>query len=86
MANKPRNPIPVAVPKHTTEEEEMMKRLAYFAQRREGIAVNILCSLIQGTLANNECSKADCLLVTDLSVEMADKLLERLYPKPEEKK
>ena len=47
MANKPTRPIKVATPKPPTEEEMMVKRLAYFAQRREQISLAILCSLLQ---------------------------------------
>ena len=95
MANKPRNPIKLS-PKMTNEqmqelakkqeEEQMMKRLAFFAQRREGIAVNILCSMMQGAITNKDVTNFDCKSLVDLSVEMTDSLLEKLYPKPEDKK
>ena len=93
MANKPRNPIKLS-PKMTNEqmlelakkqeEEQMMKRLAYFAQRREGIATEILCSLIRGRVPGT--TKAGFMEYVDISVEIADRLLEKLYPKPEDKK
>ena len=93
MANKPRKPIKLS-PKMTNEQmqelakkqedEQMMKRLAYFAQRREGIATNILCSLTHGREPGR--SKDDLMEYVDFSVEMADRLLEKLYPKPEDKK
>ena len=89
MTNKPRNPIKLS-PKMTNEqmqelakkqeEEQMAKRLAYFAQRREGIAVHILGSLLQ----NNPGVKGEDVIIK--AVDLTDKLLEKLYPKPEDKK
>ena len=80
MANKPTRPIKVATPKPPTEEEMMAKRLAYFAQRREQISLAILCSLLQ----NNPGVKGEDVIIKALDI--ADRLLEKLYPKPEDKK
>ena len=80
MANKPTRPIKVATPKPPTEEEMMVKRLAYFAQRREQISLAILCSLLQ----NNPGIKGDDVIIKALDI--ADGFLEKLYPKPEDKK
>jgi len=95
MANKPRNPIKLS-PKMTNEqmqelakkqqEEQELKRIAYFAQRREGIAVNILTSLCRGNGFAYPKDQDNFGQLVDLSVEMTDRLLEKLYPKPEEKK
>ena len=84
MANKPTKPIKVISKPRPSAEEEQMKRLVYFAQRREGIATNILCGLMQGR--EKGILKEDYMEYVDLSVEMADRLLEKLYPKPEDKK
>ena len=75
-------PIPKVIqkPQPPTEEELMAKRLAYFAQRREGIAVHILGSLLQ----NNPGVKGEDVVIK--AVDLTDKLLEKLYPKPEDKK
>ena len=86
MANKPTKPIKVVPPATPTKEELDMKRIAYFAQRREGIATNILCSMMQGAITNKDVTNYDCKSLVDLSVEMTDSLLEKLYPKPEDKK
>lgn len=86
MANKPTKPIRVVPPATPTKEKLEMKRLAYFAQRREGIATNILCSMMQGAITNKDVTNYDCKSLVDLSVEMTDRLLEKLYPKPEDKK
>ena len=78
-------PIPKVIqkPQPPTEEELMAKRLAYFAQKREGIAVHILGNMVQGEAFLKE---DDAAKVVDAAAWMADRLLERLYPKPEEKK
>lgn len=86
MANKPTRPIKVVAPATPTKEELEMKRLAYFAQRREGIAVNILTSLCRGNGFAYPKDQDNFGQLVDLSVEMTDRLLEKLYPKPEDKK
>lgn len=86
MANKPTKPIKVVPPATPTKEELELKRIAYFAQRREGIAVNILGSMMRGAITNKDVTNYDCKSLVELSVEMTDRLLERLYPKPEDKK
>lgn len=88
MANKPTKPINV-VPSATPSKEELaIKRMQFFANRRENFAVNILCNLVQGAITNKDCTNVDCKRLVDISVEMADRLLEQLYPspKPEEEK
>ena len=84
MGIKSTKPIKVVPPATPSKKEMEMKRLAYFAQRREGIATNILCSLTHGREPGR--SKDDLMEYVDLSVEMADRLLEKIYPKPEDKK
>lgn len=86
MANKPTKPIKVVPPATPTKDELEMKRLAYFAQRREGIAVNILTSLCRGNGFAYPKDQDNFGQLVDLSVEMTDRLLEKLYHKPEEKK
>ena len=88
MANKPTKPMKVVPPATPTKEELELKRLAYFAQRREGIATNILCSMMKGAITNKDVTNYDCKSLVALSVEMTDSLLEKLYPAPktEEKK
>ena len=86
MANKPTKPIKVVPPATPTKDELEMKRLAYFAQRREGIAVNILTSLCRGNGFAYPKDQDNFGQLVDLSVEMTDRLLEKLYPKPEDKK
>ena len=80
MTNKPTKPIKVVPPATPTKEELELKRIAYFAQRREGIAVHILGSLLQ----NNPGVNGEDVIIK--AVDLTDKLLEKLYPKPEDKK
>jgi len=68
------------------QEEQELKRIAYFAQRREGIAVSILTSLCRGNGFAYPKDQDNFGQLVDLSVEMTDRLLEKLYPKPEDKK
>ena len=86
MGNYTPRPAPQVKIKQPTQEELELKRIAYFAQRREGIAVNILTSLIRGC-GFDYARMADHLNESvDKAVEMTDRLLEKLYPKPEDKK
>ena len=82
MGNYVPRPAPQAKIKQPTKEELELKRIAYFAQRREGIATNILCSMMQGAITNKDVTNYDCKSLVDLSVEMTDRLLEKLYPAP----
>ena len=86
MGNYTPRPAPQAKIKQPTKEELELKRIAYFAQRREGIATSILCGLMQGRAKG--IPKEDYMEYVGLSIEMTDRLLEKLYPAPkqEEKK
>ena len=86
MGNYVPRPAPQAKIKQPTEAELMAKRLAYFAQKREGIAVAILASLCKGNGFAYPKDQDNFGQLVDLSVEMTDRLLEKLYPKPEDKK
>jgi len=78
----------ITKPKPPTEEEALMNRMKFFATRREQFAVSILTSLVRGNGFAYPKDQDNFLSLADLSVEMADRLLEKLYPapKPEEKK
>jgi len=88
MENKPTKPIKLSNTKPLTKDEEMIKRIQFFAQRREGIAVSILTSLCRGNGFAYPKDQDNFGQLVDLSVEMTDRLLEKLYPAPktEEKK
>lgn len=62
-------------PRPLSEEEKKAQVERFLAQKRESFAVNILCNLCRVS------KKADIDLVKQ-SVQMADALLEELYPIP----
>ena len=88
MSNKPTRPISLS-PKMTneqmkeltrkSEEERKQKALSYLANQRSTIAVNVLCNLVR----EKDCDKEDYLQMVDLSVEMADRMMDRLYSSEE---
>ena len=69
-----------------TEEEKRVKVMQFLQQKRETISVNLLCNLVHGAITNRNVTNMDCKGLVDLSVEMADALIEKLYPLPEEDK
>ena len=74
----------VAPAQPLTEEQKKMKIAQFLQQKRETIAVNVLCNLVHGAITNRNVTNMDCKSLVDLSVEMADRLIEKLYPLPEE--
>lgn len=84
--NKPANlhPVGAAAQRPLTEEEKKVKIMQFLQQKRENIAVNVLCNLVHGAITNRNVTNMDCKSLVDLSVEMADRLIEKLYPLPEE--
>ena len=67
-----------------TEEEKRVKVMQFLQQKRETISVNLLCNLVHGAITNKDVTNMDCKGLVNLSVEMADALLEKLYPIKEE--
>lgn len=83
MTNKPTKPIRLAP---QTKEEQEMQVARFFANKREQFAINILASLVKGWnyVSTDKVTAVD---LVDRAVEMADHLLEKLYPvKLEDKK
>lgn len=81
--NKPTKPAgftPKVVPaKPLTDEEKKLKVMQYLQQKRENFAISLLCSL---------CEKSPGVRNEDLiikAVDLADGLIEKLYPLPETK-
>ena len=69
-----------------TEEEKRVKVMQFLQQKRETIAVNVLCNLVHGAITNKNATNVQVGILVDVAVEMADKLIEKLYPLPEEDK
>ena len=92
--NKMKNPAgfqpKVAPAPVLTEEQKKAKIMQFLQQKREGFAINILCNLCQAAspkvVATMDSTKLtlDTTGLVDKAVEMADKLIEKLYPLPEE--
>ena len=68
------------------QEQKRNQALAMLVQKRETFAVNILVSLCRGNGFAYPKDQDNFGLLVDLSVEMADRLLEKLYPVKEDKK
>ncbi len=86
MANKPTKPIQQAkvFTPEQIQEQKKNQALAMLVQKREAFAVNILVSLCRGNgFAYPKDQDTDGLV--DKAVEMADRLLEKLYPIKEDK-
>ena len=63
-----------------TEEEKQARIMQFLQQKREAFSINILCSLLQ----NNPGIHPDDVITK--AVDLADKLIKKLYPIEEESK
>lgn len=61
-----------------TDEEKQARIMQFLQQKREAFSINILCSLLQ----NNPGIHPDDVITK--AVDLADKLIEKLYPIKEE--
>ena len=80
--NKSMKPAVATAQRPLTEEEKKIKVMQYFQQKREQFAINILCNMCKGL--SKDSTNLDAKILVDISVEMADALIEKLYPMPEE--
>lgn len=74
-------PAAPAAQRPLSEEEKKMKVMQILQQKREQFSVNILCNLCRALDA--ESANADAKNLVGLAVEMADELIQKLYPLPE---
>ena len=63
-------------------EEE--KRMQFLMEKREAYSIKILCVMMQGAVTNKDATNYRCKSLVKLAVEMADALMEKLYPIEEE--
>ena len=63
-------------------EEE--KRMQFLMEKREAYSIKILCVMMQGAVTNKDVTNYRCKSLVKLAVEMADALMEKLYPSEEE--
>lgn len=65
-----------------TDEEKQQRIMQFLTQKREAFSINILSAVAHG--ADTDWSDAEIKDAVDLSVKMADALMEKLYPIKEE--
>ena len=63
-------------------EEE--KRMQFLMEKREAYSIKMLCVMMQGAVTNKDVTNYRCKSLVKLAVEMADALMEKLYPIEEE--
>ena len=81
MYTKAKKTISHVTPQRVITPEEQKQRIMQFLQqKREAFSINILCSLLQ----NNPGIHPDDVLTK--AVDLADGLMEKLYPMPKEEK
>ena len=69
-----------------TDEEKQQRIMQILTQKRETFSLTILSGMVQGAVTNKDVTNIQCKSIVDLAVEMADALLEKLYPMPKEDK
>lgn len=78
--NRPIKPMPIQRP--LTDEEKQARIMQFLQQKREQFTLMILPGLC--TNMGKDATNAHAMLMVDLAVEMADHLMEKLYPIKEE--
>ena len=69
-----------------TDEEKQQRIMQILTQKREAFSISILSGMVQGAVTNKDVTNIQCKSIVDLAVEMADALMEKLYPMPKEDK
>ena len=67
-----------------TDEEKQQRIMQILTQKREAFSISILSGMLQGAVTNKDVTNIQCKSLVDLAVEMADALMEKLYPMPKE--
>ena len=67
-----------------TDEEKQQRIMQFLTQKREAYSIKILCVMMQGAVTNKDVTNYRCKSLVKLAVEMADALMEKLYPIEEE--
>ena len=85
MYTKAKKTISHVTPQRPLTEEETKARIMQFLQqKREAFSINILNGLC--TNMGKDATNVDVMMMVDLAVDLADKLMEKLYPMPKEEK
>lgn len=69
-----------------TDEEKQQRIMQVLMQKRETFSLSILSGMVQGAVTNKDVTNFQCKSLVDLAVEMADALMEKLYPMPKQDK
>ena len=69
-----------------TNEEKQQRIMQILTQKREAFSISILSGMMQGAVTNKHVTNFQCKSLVELAVEMADALMEKLYPMPKEDK
>ena len=69
-----------------TDEEKQQRIMQILTQKRETFSLTILSGMVQGAVTNKDVTNFQCKSLVELAVEMADALMEKLYPMPKEDK
>ena len=77
---------PVTPQRPMTDEEKQQRIMQVLMQKREAFSISILSGMVQGAVTNKDVTNIQCKSLVDLAVEMADALMEKLYPMPKEDK
>ena len=75
MASKSMKP---QAAKPVSEEEKRLQIVRFLSQKREQFATNILYNLCR--VLSDDATSAQAKAMVSLSVEMADELMQKLYP------
>ena len=67
-----------------TDEEKQQRIMQFLTQKREAYSIKILCVMMQGAVTNKDVTNYRCKSLVKLAVEMADALMDKLYPIEEE--
>lgn len=87
MAQKAHKTIGHVTPQRPmTDEEKQQRIMQILTQKRETFSLTILSGMVQGAVTNKDVTNFQCKSLVDLAVEMADALMEKLYPMPKEDK
>ena len=74
------------IQRHLTDEEKQQRNMQFITKKRETFSLAILSGMVQGAVTNKDVTNIQCKSLVDLAVEMADALMEKLYPMPKEDK
>ena len=69
-----------------TDEEKQQRIMQILTQKREAFSISIISGMVQGAVTSKDVTNTQCKSLVDLAVNMADALLEKLYPIPKEDK